>query len=59
MPELSSITDTKYFDVVESSRVSDVGGGIVDVNLGFMDPASDLAFVGYTYKRWETLKQEL
>ena len=62
VPELASITDTRYFEPCSAmqgdveGQNGNIGG---DSTMSFLDPSSDLAFVGYTYKRWETLKQDL
>ncbi|KAJ3219116.1 Serine/threonine-protein kinase [Clydaea vesicula] len=61
VPQLLSITDTSYFPTEE------LNGMMQDVNqdLGGLDnsfssnPKKDLAFVGYTFKRWETIRSDL
>jgi protein-serine/threonine kinase len=55
IPQLNSITDTSYFPTEELNKVPDV----VPMET-FSEPSGkDLAFVGYTYKRWETVRNEL
>ena len=61
VPQLQSITDTSYFPVDELNHVpEDVQ---MDVQMGtdtFANNAhKDLAFVGYTFKRWDTLRNDL
>jgi protein-serine/threonine kinase len=57
IPQLSSITDTSYFPMDEDdSSISDLKNMDVSDNL---QGARDLAFVGYTFKRWETVRHQL
>jgi protein-serine/threonine kinase len=63
VPNLVSITDTTYFSPED---VKDVPKALNDTSMigpNTMDlvrnPKKDLAFVGYTYKRWETLRNDL
>ena len=57
VPNLTSITDTSYFPIEELTAVPDVVP--MDTMSDGNSNAKDLAFVGYTYKRWETLRNEL
>ncbi|KND01110.1 AGC/NDR/NDR protein kinase [Spizellomyces punctatus DAOM BR117] len=68
IPQLKSITDTSYFPTEDLVGVpQQVGeqehmGGDTGTNgtAEFMsNPGKDLAFVGYTFKRWETIRHEL
>lgn len=67
VPQLKSITDTSYFPVEDLEGVPDDHMMDVDGNgAGAANPVGtvvsegkDLAFVGYTFKRWETIRQEL
>ncbi|KAJ3012102.1 Serine/threonine-protein kinase [Thoreauomyces humboldtii] len=73
VPQLRSITDTSYFPTEDLAGVpeqvndsaSGQPGGVapMDMGAGTLDlmhnPTKDLAFVGYTFKRWETLRHEL
>ena len=70
VPHLTSITDTSYFPTEDLANVpQDVGGMMMDTTgdgsataggTGGAGAASkDLAFVGYTFKRWETVRGEL
>ncbi len=69
VPHLTSITDTSYFPTEELTGVpQDVGGLLSSMDTsGDSGTASgpggggskDLAFVGYTFKRWETVRGEL
>ena len=57
VPKLTSITDTSYFPIEELSQVPEtVPMDIYEAETG---NAKDLAFIGYTYKRWETVRNEL
>ncbi|TPX35875.1 hypothetical protein SmJEL517_g01676 [Synchytrium microbalum] len=67
IPELKSITDTSYFPTEELAGVPDqvmmsvdqganMGG---DTGTGRVGTSKDLAFLGYTFKRWETIRNEL
>lgn len=55
IPHLTSITDTSYFPIEELTNVPDV----VPMETESDGNAKDLAFVGYTYKRWETVRNEI
>ncbi|RKP02442.1 hypothetical protein CXG81DRAFT_10753 [Caulochytrium protostelioides] len=72
VPQLKSITDTSYFSTeeIETPLGGGGGGGFGDMagGNGFYPFATsgpayggrqDLAFLGYTYKRWETLRDSL
>lgn len=69
VPHLTSITDTSYFPTEDLAGVpQDVmmvdtdhpGGAGGSGTVGSAGGASkDLAFVGYTFKRWETVRGEL
>jgi protein-serine/threonine kinase len=55
-PLLTSITDTRYFpdDVGEKDSSMDLdpdSGGAINAN-------KDLAFVGFTFKKWETIRKD-
>ncbi|RKO90655.1 kinase-like domain-containing protein, partial [Blyttiomyces helicus] len=57
VPELKSITDTSYFPTEDLASVPDqvlLGAtGVGTETMEFMsNPSKDLAFVGYTFKRW-------
>ena len=71
VPKLSSITDTSYFSVEDVAGIpqalsSSNDNEQMDVDI---NPNNDLAFLGYSYKRfikketnrtrWETLRQDL
>ena len=64
VPQLKSITDTSYFSMEDMDGVSQAlstapmadAGDTMDL---YRNPNKDLAFVGYTYKRWETLQDQL
>lgn len=71
VPNLVSITDTSYFSIDDVAGVPQmlssqpiVGEATMDL---YRNPNKDLAFVGYTYKRyenllklrWETLRQDI
>lgn len=62
IPQLKSITDTSYFPVDELSNVPDQvnanagGQGMGTVGtVGMSQAQKDLAFVGYTFKRFDDL----
>jgi protein-serine/threonine kinase len=66
VPKLSSITDTSYFPTDELTGVPDQLGGQQQPQQqpqGTVDAGSDLfsslAFLGYTYRRWDTYKESL
>ncbi|KAJ3148727.1 Serine/threonine-protein kinase [Geranomyces variabilis] len=69
VPQLKSITDTSYFPTEDLAgvpeQVNDTGGpsGMDAMGAGTMElmsnPGKDLAFVGYTFKRWETIRHDL
>ncbi|KAI8917054.1 kinase-like domain-containing protein [Powellomyces hirtus] len=69
IPQLKSITDTSYFPTEDLAgvpeRVNDPSppNGMDAMGAGTMEfmsnPGKDLAFVGYTFKRWETLRHDL
>ncbi|KAI8809279.1 kinase-like domain-containing protein [Cladochytrium replicatum] len=54
VPQLKSITDTSYFPTDELVGVPQQ----LEKN-ALKNPQKDLAFVGYTFKRWETIRNEL
>ena len=54
MPHLSSITDTSYFPTEDYQDVPDVPVG-ADTDVG----AKDLAFLGYTFRRYEANENAL
>nr|KAJ3417712.1 Serine/threonine-protein kinase [Polyrhizophydium stewartii] len=71
VPQLKSITDTSYFPTDELVGVPEqvmvdadthalgadqVGSATMDL---LKSPNKDLAFVGYTFKRWETIRNDL
>jgi protein-serine/threonine kinase len=57
VPQLKSITDTSYFPVEEMGHVpTQISNVEAD---GTVNPNKDLAFVGYTFKRWETMRVDL
>ncbi|KAJ3040456.1 Serine/threonine-protein kinase [Rhizophlyctis rosea] len=67
VPQLKSITDTSYFPTedlqgVPSQVVRESNGaakaGLVHGGMD-TDPSKDLAFVGYTFKRWETIRDQI
>jgi hypothetical protein len=70
VPNLVSITDTSYFSIddvagVPQTLTSQPIAGEATMDL-YRNPNKDLAFVGYTYKRywiylfrWETLRQDI
>lgn len=53
-PQLKSITDTSYFPTEELSNVPEQIGGDsrLETVSGISQAQKDLAFVGYTYKRY-------
>ncbi|KAJ3293854.1 Serine/threonine-protein kinase [Borealophlyctis nickersoniae] len=68
VPQLKSITDTSYFPIEDLAGVPEqvlmtagVPGGEPGPNgdLDTGNPSKDLAFVGYTFKRWETIRNDL
>ncbi|KAI9104523.1 serine/threonine protein kinase [Phlyctochytrium arcticum] len=68
IPQLKSITDTSYFPTEDLAGVPQqvgasaaAGQALDNMMTGTADfgPGKDLAFVGYTFKRWETIRQEL
>lgn len=65
VPQLKSITDTSYFPTEDlqgvPSQVVRENGGKAGMAHGGMDtdPSKDLAFVGYTFKRWETIRDQI
>ena len=54
LPKLKSIIDTSYFPVEEVAHVPPALS-----SHGTVNPSKELAFVGYTFKRWETLRNDL
>ena len=58
VPKLQSITDTSHFDIDEDMALIDDDIGPATIELA-RNPNKDLAFVGYTFKRWETIAHEL
>jgi protein-serine/threonine kinase len=52
VPNLVSITDTSYFDVMDTADDDEgpIGPETMDI---VRNPNNDLAFLGYTYKRWD------
>ena len=65
VPDLKSITDTTYFSIEDMAGVpqalsTPAAGTAGDATMDlYRNPNKDLAFVGYTYKRWETLQHQL
>ena len=64
VPQLKSMTDTSYFSVEDMTEVKQLSTapmtGVGDATMDlYRNPNKDLAFVGYTYKRWETLQHQL
>ncbi|KAI8819922.1 kinase-like domain-containing protein [Fimicolochytrium jonesii] len=71
VPQLKSITDTSYFPTEDLAgvpqQVNGGPGGIPAMDgmgtTGTMEylanPGKDLAFVGYTFKRWDTIRHDL
>jgi len=57
IPQLKSITDTSYFPTEELNGISDIDMG--ESFSSRSQATKDLAFVGYTFKRWETLRNAL
>ena len=55
IPQLTSITDTKYFPTEDLNSVPDA----IPMDDTETMHSKDLAFVGYTFKRWETVRGEL
>ncbi|KAJ1536608.1 Serine/threonine-protein kinase, partial [Nowakowskiella sp. JEL0078] len=62
VPHLKSITDTTYFPTEDLAEVP----GIIHVDDTqsfsgghLRNPNKDLAFVGYTFKRWETIRNDI
>ena len=56
VPQLQSITDTSYFptdDLNVDHHDEQMQGGVSGIN------QKDLAFVGYTFKRWDTIRNDL
>ncbi|KAJ3272159.1 Serine/threonine-protein kinase [Terramyces sp. JEL0728] len=66
VPNLVSITDTSYFSVEDVKGIppqisppkeeTEIGPATMDL---YRNPNKNLAFIGYTFKRWETLRQDL
>ncbi|KAI8906318.1 kinase-like domain-containing protein [Gorgonomyces haynaldii] len=57
VPQLKSITDTSYFPVED---VANVPTNLATADqMGTVNASKELAFVGYTFKRWETLRNDL
>ncbi|KAJ3303830.1 Serine/threonine-protein kinase [Kappamyces sp. JEL0829] len=62
IPPLHSITDTSHFDISDVAGVPQMLVSQPDATAGdatmdlYRNPTRDLAFVGYTYKRFETLQ---
>ncbi|ORY32997.1 hypothetical protein BCR33DRAFT_755053 [Rhizoclosmatium globosum] len=58
IPQLTSITDTSYFptDEFRVHDVNDMDGVITDE---YPSLFSNLAFLGYTYRRWDTVRENL
>ena len=68
VPQLASITDTSYFPTEELTNVPDQlgkppgagqGQGSVGNGEAGSDLFSSLAFLGYTFRRWDTYKDSL
>jgi serine/threonine protein kinase len=57
IPKLTSITDTSYFPTEELAQVPETVP--MDTYEGESGNSKDLAFIGYTYKRWDTVRNEL
>ncbi|KAJ1569944.1 Serine/threonine-protein kinase [Nowakowskiella sp. JEL0078] len=62
IPHLKSITDTTYFPIDELTQIPD-NIPLEDVQSfsggHLRNPNKDLAFVGYTFKRWETIRNDI
>ncbi|KAJ3024631.1 UNVERIFIED_CONTAM: Serine/threonine-protein kinase [Siphonaria sp. JEL0065] len=63
IPQLTSITDTSYFPTDELGGVpeqvhdtNDMDGVVADE---YPSLFSNLAFLGYTYRRWDTIRESL
>ncbi len=56
VPNLKSITDTSYFPIEDVANVPAQINSTLDSSI---NPHKELAFVGYTYKRWETIRNQL
>ncbi|KAJ3071770.1 Serine/threonine-protein kinase [Podochytrium sp. JEL0797] len=63
VPQLTGITDTSYFPTEELGGVgeqvydaNDMEGVVADEYPGIF---SNLAFLGYTYRRWDTMRENL
>lgn len=64
VPDLVSMTDTSYFSLEDvagipqglAPSIPTMGDATMDL---YRNPNKDLAFVGYTYKKWETMKGDL
>lgn len=54
VPQLSSITDTSCFPT-DDLNLDDMDMSGVELN----NPKKELAFVGYTFRRWETIRKDL
>lgn len=63
IPKLTSITDTSYFSLEDGGGAPQISQPAQNAGEATMDlyrnPNKDLAFVGYTYKRWETLQHQI
>lgn len=58
VPQLKSITDTSYFPT-EDIKIPPQFSAMMDAAGDDKNAAKELAFVGYTFKRWETLRTDL
>ncbi len=62
IPDLHSITDTSHFDIADVAGVPQMLASQPDASSGdatldlYRNPTRDLAFIGYTYKRFETMQ---
>ncbi|KNE71327.1 AGC/NDR/NDR protein kinase [Allomyces macrogynus ATCC 38327] len=63
VPELKSITDTSYFPTDELTHISTSVGGSEDQSAEGGNAAEgifkDLAFVGFTFRKFETIRQNI
>ncbi|KAJ3237424.1 Serine/threonine-protein kinase [Chytriomyces hyalinus] len=62
IPQLTSITDTSYFPVDDLNNVAPNVHDPNDMDIAISDESSlfsNLAFLGYTYRRWDTVRENL
>lgn len=58
IPDIKSITDTSYFPDTGEGGIDDLTMMSGMETLG-REVKRDLAFVGYTFKRWETIRKQI